>query len=97
MKLSDNAFAKLFCHDGSQILVKRDETEDGRPVVEFFFRPVGVGLTKLSVSFDDSDSGNSAADEAFAVIDDEKAIAFVRAGWAQFEFQSNDEEERSGD
>lgn len=71
-------FAKLFDYeDGSQILVKNDDNEKGKPEVRFFFKPNGLGICSTALSFDDSESGCDSADSLFNSTTKQTALDFV--------------------
>jgi hypothetical protein len=65
-------FAKLFGTGDDQVLVKIDSNEKG-PEVRFYFKPRGMGVCALASSFEDSDEGWDAAEEAFAQVDEATA------------------------
>lgn len=70
-------FAKLYEAEGfGQILVKRDDNEEGKPEVRFFIMaPVaGLGVCSIALSFEDNDEGFKKRDAAFEKITEEKAI-----------------------
>lgn len=65
-------FAKLFDSEFGQILVKKDEGDDG-PEVRFFFQPEGFGVCNLAVGFSDNDAGWEKADAFFEAVDQASA------------------------
>ena len=67
-------FAKLFETEHGQVLVKRDEADDG-PEIRFYINPPGLGVCSIAHVFPDSDGGQTAADKAFDAVSDQVALA----------------------
>lgn len=77
-------FAKLFENEEiGQVLVKMGETEDGRPEIKTYFVPEGLGVSSMSLEF--QDGAWDAADAAFEAVDEEKTLAAVRNVIAELE------------
>lgn len=73
-------FAKLFeLEEIGQVLVKLDE-EDNGPEVRIYFMPKGLGVCSSAFSFsdDEDESAWDKAEEAFAMVDAEKAEVIVQ-------------------
>lgn len=66
-------FAKLYETERGQILVMRDEGEEG-PEVRFYCKPAGLGVCSAALGFKESDEGYDAADRYFDEMDREKAV-----------------------
>lgn len=67
-------FAKLFNTEKGQILVMLDTDDDGDPAIKFFANPPSFGVCSVSMSFEDSDTGNDHAEEAFDRVDEKLAL-----------------------
>lgn len=50
-------FARLFGNDDDQILIMLDQEDDGRPTIDAFFQPSGLGICSFSTVFEASDDG----------------------------------------
>lgn len=73
-KTGGPAFAKLFeTEEFGQILVTRDENDDGRPAIIFAVMPQGLGICKVVASFEDSNAGWGKRDRKFHEIDGDTA------------------------
>ena len=75
-------FAKLFETERTQILVKRDSSEDdGRPEVRFYFQPydADLGVCSCALTFGDGEAGEAAADKVFNEVDQDGAQRLVFA------------------
>lgn len=71
-------FAKLFETEVGQILVKKDEGEQG-PELRFYFQPEGLGVCSVALDgFGDDENGWGAVDKAFEEIDATVAVNVVR-------------------
>lgn len=66
-------FAKLYETELGQILVMRDEGDEG-PEVRFYVKPAGLGVCSDAVGFDESDEGHEKADRCFAEVGRQTAI-----------------------
>ena len=72
-------FAKLFkADDTGQVLVLRDQNEEYLPCVVVDFSLPGVGRIATRICFDDDDDGYDKADDAFDLMDEEKALSIAR-------------------
>lgn len=71
-------FAKLYETELGQILVMRQEGDDG-PEIRFHFDPEieGLDLCAIGIGFSDDDDGAEKADKAFDAITEEGAIKAV--------------------
>lgn len=71
-------FAKIYETSAvGQILVKKDEGEDQTPEVRFFFKPQGLGVCSVALTFPDTDQGWDDCDAAFEKVDEETSIKVV--------------------
>ena len=73
------AFAKLFGVADEQILVKLDETEDGKPEIRVYFKPPDSGVCSVASVFSDSDDGRKSAKLVFAKIDEASAREMIES------------------
>lgn len=70
----ENAFAKPFNTAHGQIVVIRQDGDEG-PEVRFYTQPAGLGVCSCAIKFQDTEAGQDGADAAFAKIDERAAIA----------------------
>lgn len=88
-------FCKLFETDThGQILVLRDEGEEG-PEVRFFFRPPGLGTCSAAVGFKATERGEDQADQLLEDITEAKAVDAISELYARF--VPNDKEAANDD
>lgn len=72
-------FAKIFGTDDDQIVVMRDDSDNGKPQVSFFYDPHidGYGVCKTSIIFNEGEE--ESADIAFAKTTEEDAKKCAKA------------------
>jgi hypothetical protein len=67
-------FAKLYETEIGQVLVKKDEGDEG-PEVRFFFTHEGFGVCSVAIEFSDDEAGWEKCDIAFEKVDEEMATS----------------------
>lgn len=72
----ENAFAKLFNTTNGQIVVLRQDGDEG-PEVRFYTQPAGLGVCSCAIKFQDTEAGQDGADAVFAKIDEHAAITYT--------------------
>ena len=73
----ENAFAKLFSTTHGQIVVIRQDGDEG-PEVRLYTQPDGLGVCSCAIKFQDTEAGQDGADATFAKIDEHAAIACTK-------------------
>ncbi len=66
-------FAKLFTFHDGQVLILREQDDDGAPCISTRVLPEGLDVCKTSAVYKDSESGERTRDKEFAKIDEAKA------------------------
>jgi len=70
-------FAKLYETEIGQILVKRDEGDDG-PEMRLFFKPEKLGVCSFAFSYSDDDEGWDKLDKAFDDMNEKDATEMTK-------------------
>lgn len=76
-------FAKLYETEIGQVLVKKDEGDEG-PEVRFFFTHEGYGVCSVAIQFDDNESGWDSCDITFEKVDEDMATSIANNAINEF-------------
>lgn len=64
------SFAKLFDTPRfGQVLALLDTDDNGRPALHWYVKPIDLGVCRIALGFNDSDTGWDAAEKALAKAD----------------------------
>lgn len=78
-------FAKLYETDRGQILITRDEDDEGKPAVKCQVQPAGMGVCAVCATYKDDDRGQALADSIFEAMNLEGAQMMADALFAELD------------
>lgn len=71
-------FAKLFEHkEAGQVLVKKDENDEGFMEIRFFIEPKDLGVCSVAISFTNIETADEACEEVFEGLDKEMVNGII--------------------
>lgn len=70
-------FAKIYGPDVQQVLILKDEDEEGNPQLKIMTNADSGGIVSLGMGFDDTDDGWEKLDRAFEQMDEVTALKYI--------------------
>lgn len=73
-----NKFAKIWNHKKyTQIVLIKQQNDDGEPCISFFFQPDGHGICKFNIGFEEEETAEAKTEAAFDAISLHDAVEII--------------------